>query len=443
MSKPIISVIIPLYNAQDYIVECLKSVQNQTFPSFQAIICDNGSTDNSFEIANETVRGDDRFVFVHENKQGINHALNCALGYADTEWISFLDHDDLYHHNRLQSALHNAQQNNAEMVLCRAQFIDKLGNPLLNTSGFSTFTESLQYKENFFPLIIGKSNIINTFSNIFLHKNLLMNILPFPQEFNLALDYYLLLKATSFNIKISLSENLLVHRRIHSNNASIKFNNNQITQVEKLQSIFKNTFLGFNKAYQVLTANKIYIDSFQQLRRIGSSNIFFDLFNHHSLEQIDIGIACYFSRSHFNLSVNNKFIDDHPLVYFAEGNFCRAIDIVADYFEAIPTQAPFFFPEAFNNYAVELSHQKNNYSQKILLSVLQHHPDYDDAKHNLHELNKMSTYNLKLTKSLTDNTLLNFAYQKAINVLLCERKKISRADGAEDAEGDFFPGGMD
>lgn len=91
---PVISVIIPVYNVEQYLRRCLDSVQAQTFDDFEAILVDDGSTDNSGAICDAYVRSDRRFTVIHQPNTGVSAARNAGLHAAQGKFITFVDADD-------------------------------------------------------------------------------------------------------------------------------------------------------------------------------------------------------------------------------------------------------------------------------------------------------------------------------------------------------------
>lgn len=91
---PKISVIIPVYNSEKYIRECLDSVLSQTYSDFEVLIINDGSTDISGEICEEYAKKDLRISVFHKENGGVSSARNLGLEKAQGEWISFLDSDD-------------------------------------------------------------------------------------------------------------------------------------------------------------------------------------------------------------------------------------------------------------------------------------------------------------------------------------------------------------
>ena len=89
-----ISVIIPIYNVETYLRRCLDSVINQTYENLEIILVDDGSTDNSFLIAQQYCDKDPRCIFLHQSNSGLSSARNLGLKHATGNLISFIDSDD-------------------------------------------------------------------------------------------------------------------------------------------------------------------------------------------------------------------------------------------------------------------------------------------------------------------------------------------------------------
>ena len=94
MNKVKISIIIPVYNAEEYLDRCLSSVLDQEFPSYEVILIDDGSTDSSPLICDRYSSTDPRFVTLHQPNKGVSAARNAGLNIAQGEYVMFLDSDD-------------------------------------------------------------------------------------------------------------------------------------------------------------------------------------------------------------------------------------------------------------------------------------------------------------------------------------------------------------
>lgn len=116
--KPDISVIVTNYNNSKYIEECLISLKAQTFKNFEALVIDDGSADNSLEIINKCISGDDRFRLFAINHIGFPLAKNVGLDNAIGDYIIFLDADDSAYPYWLQMLYEIAIRSNADITAC-------------------------------------------------------------------------------------------------------------------------------------------------------------------------------------------------------------------------------------------------------------------------------------------------------------------------------------
>lgn len=115
---PKISIIVPVYNAEKFLFQCLESIINQTFTDFELILIDDGSTDNSGKICDEYAEKDSRIKVVHQQNQGQAAARNKGLDIACGEWIAMIDSDDFVELNMLEKLITAAQKENADMCSC-------------------------------------------------------------------------------------------------------------------------------------------------------------------------------------------------------------------------------------------------------------------------------------------------------------------------------------
>ena len=93
-NRPMISIIIPVFNAEAYLYRCLKSIQEQTNKNFEVIIIDDGSTDQSINICQEFTEKDNRFKVYQKENGGVSSARNMGLNHAIGDFIFFADADD-------------------------------------------------------------------------------------------------------------------------------------------------------------------------------------------------------------------------------------------------------------------------------------------------------------------------------------------------------------
>ena len=112
-----ISIIIPIYNAARYLRQCLESVEDQSYREWEAILVDDGSTDDSGAIAEEFARKNPRFRVIREENQGSGKARANGIKEARGEWFAFVDSDDYVEANFLFSMIDVAENEHADLIL--------------------------------------------------------------------------------------------------------------------------------------------------------------------------------------------------------------------------------------------------------------------------------------------------------------------------------------
>lgn len=112
-----ISVIVPVYNVEQYLRKCLDSIVNQTYEDLEILIIDDGSTDGSGRICDEYKR-DERVRVLHTNNCGLSAARNLGLDEAKGEWIGFVDSDDWIESNMFGALFRRAEEARADVVEC-------------------------------------------------------------------------------------------------------------------------------------------------------------------------------------------------------------------------------------------------------------------------------------------------------------------------------------
>ena len=101
-----ISVIIPVYNVENYLEECLNSVQHQTYTNIEVILVNDGSTDKSKLICERYCKEDRRFHLLNQENQGLSAARNNGVAASTGEFIAFVDSDDIILPNYLETLIH-------------------------------------------------------------------------------------------------------------------------------------------------------------------------------------------------------------------------------------------------------------------------------------------------------------------------------------------------
>lgn len=114
-----VSVIIPAYNAEKYIIACLESVYHQTYKNIEVILVDDGSKDNTYTIASEYLYGKENSIVFKQENQGVCSARNKGIDLATGEYIMFLDSDDYMPDNAIESLYSDIVATNADLAVGR------------------------------------------------------------------------------------------------------------------------------------------------------------------------------------------------------------------------------------------------------------------------------------------------------------------------------------
>lgn len=117
MEHPKISVIVPVYNAENYLHRCVDSILAQTFTDFEVLLINDGSTDKSGGICDEYALKDKRFRVFHKDNGGVSSARNLAIENVSGEWVTFLDSDDILPPSSIKSMVEAIQQAKADFYI--------------------------------------------------------------------------------------------------------------------------------------------------------------------------------------------------------------------------------------------------------------------------------------------------------------------------------------
>lgn len=118
LNEPLVSVIIPVYNAEEYLRRCVRSVLDQTMKELELILVDDGSTDGSGLICDEMAKTDDRVVVIHKTNGGVSDARNRGLDIARGSYIGFVDSDDYVDADIFAYLYGLARRYSADLVQC-------------------------------------------------------------------------------------------------------------------------------------------------------------------------------------------------------------------------------------------------------------------------------------------------------------------------------------
>ncbi len=120
----LVSVVVPTYNVEEYIDQCLDSIENQTYSRLEIILVDDGSTDDTCERLDAHAKKDSRIQILTQKNSYAGVARNNGFDHAKGDYIIFLDADDYFEPSMIETMLQTAQETDADVVLCRSNYYD-------------------------------------------------------------------------------------------------------------------------------------------------------------------------------------------------------------------------------------------------------------------------------------------------------------------------------
>lgn len=115
-NQPLVSILVPIYNVERYLRECLESIVVQTLDDIEIICIDDGSTDGSLAIVKEYQAQDDRIVLITKPNAGYGDTMNRGLEVAQGKYIGIVESDDIAQHNMFEKLSELAEYNNLDVV---------------------------------------------------------------------------------------------------------------------------------------------------------------------------------------------------------------------------------------------------------------------------------------------------------------------------------------
>ena len=125
--EDLISIIVPVYNVEQYLERCMTSILNQTYKKLEIILVDDGATDNSSKMCDEYARLDNRVKVIHKANGGLSDARNAGIEIATGEYIGYVDSDDWIEPDMYERMYNACIENDAQLAVCRyaSEYKDK------------------------------------------------------------------------------------------------------------------------------------------------------------------------------------------------------------------------------------------------------------------------------------------------------------------------------
>ena len=146
-----ISVIIPVYNVEQYLERCVKSVINQTYKNIEIILVDDSSTDSSLEVCNKLAQKDSRIKVIHKENGGLSSARNVGLDVAKGKYITFIDSDDVPEVTWAEKLYNAAKANDADIAFSGYDRVDLDTEKVVATemTQYGTMNKDVDWNDDF------------------------------------------------------------------------------------------------------------------------------------------------------------------------------------------------------------------------------------------------------------------------------------------------------
>ena len=262
-----VSVIVPIYNAYDYLGTALDSILVQTLKDIEVICIDDGSTDRSLDIIKKYHEADSRVRVVTENNAGVSTARNKGIARARGEYIIFLDADDFYEPTLLEKLYEFAKAENLDIALSRFDIYNSKTEKFtasVDENHGDIFAQGAIVSKNEFPDYIFESTTGYVWNKLFRAEMIKEKELMFAPELYIFEDVHFVCAALSFANRIARLEEVLIHHRVYSDQSRAKLFKKYYNKVPDVylkikEFLMRNgTYIPLSLSYLNLSASRCF-----------------------------------------------------------------------------------------------------------------------------------------------------------------------------------------
>lgn len=182
MHTPAISIIVPVYNNEDDVQDCLDSIAAQTYTNWEAVCVDDGSTDTSGILLDQMAARDPRFKVVHQVNGGVSSARNTGLKHVSAPYIIMVDSDDWLETHALETLYTSMQQNPCDMVVAGWKRVFKTKAPIISLPAMQQGMQNAIPSQLFFKVHPGP------FSKLYKRDIIIAHNIRFPEGITMGED---------------------------------------------------------------------------------------------------------------------------------------------------------------------------------------------------------------------------------------------------------------
>lgn len=207
--SPLLSIIVPIYNTEMYLEECIQSIINQKYANFELILINDGSTDSSLDICNYYSEQDNRIKVISTENLGVSNARNLGINISKGDYIGFVDSDDFIHENMYLNLINAIERTNSDIAYL------KMGSMKKTPYNKEEIIDKYTAIKKLFLLNFPASLCSNLYSKKLFEGNYLNTSIHFFEDFEF--NYRLLNNSTNNIVGINGE---LYYYRTHENNSN-------------------------------------------------------------------------------------------------------------------------------------------------------------------------------------------------------------------------------
>ena len=230
--EELVSVIVPVYNVEKYLGQCIDSIISQSYSKIEVILINDGSSDDSGKICDDYAKKDDRIKVIHKENGGVSSARNLGIIESTGNWVVFIDSDDWINNSYIEILIAVAKRENADVVSCGYNRVSETNTEKINISGEDVILDSKEY------LIksLNPQTGIGFCHTKLIRKNVVGDI-RFDEDIKVAED-------ALFNMQISKN----ISKAVQCKKALYNYRNNSNSVVKKYNDNYANNYLCGMKA---------------------------------------------------------------------------------------------------------------------------------------------------------------------------------------------------
>lgn len=214
-----ISVVMPIYNAEKYLVRAIRDVLNQTLSDIELICVDDGSTDNSTDIINSFVKKDSRVSSIKQSNAGPSVARNKGFVLAQGKYVIFLDADDMYEPTLLESLYNMAEKDNLDVAVTRFDIYNESSKSYVNQADephASIFEPGKVTSKNEYPDFIFASTTGYVWNKLIRTSFIRDKKIAFDNDLYVFEDVHFVCSVMALAERVERIDDILIHHRVYS-----------------------------------------------------------------------------------------------------------------------------------------------------------------------------------------------------------------------------------